>query len=77
MDKEVQTAITEAYRVFQLLDDEAKEKIPQGVKEYLEKNKDLSLGEPLSVAIPLEMQEISKEGWNVIAYLATFLGKKD
>ena len=73
MDEVTQTAITEAYRVYQLLDDESKLKIPDNLKKYLEENKNLNLGEPVTPLIPLEKQTISKEGWNLIAYMTTFL----
>lgn len=72
MDETSILAYTEAYRVYQLLDEDAKSKIPQKVVEFLEKNKNLDYGEALTPAIPLEMQKISKEGWNVITYLTTF-----
>lgn len=73
MDEVTQIAITEAYRVYQLLDDEAKAKIPDNLKKYLEENKNLNLGEKLTPLIPLEKQTISKEGWNLITYMTTFL----
>lgn len=66
-------AITETYRFYQLLDADCKSRIPDSFKDFLEKYKDLSLGEEIHLEIPLTMQNISKEGWNLIAQLETFL----
>ncbi len=65
--------ITETYRVYCFLDEECKSRIPSAFKEFLEKYKDLSVGVELHPEIPLEMQEISEEGWNLIAYMGTYL----
>lgn len=65
--------ITETYRYYNLLNDDCKSRIPEAFKNFLNKYKDLSLGEPFHPEIPLEMQEISEEGWNLIAYMGTFL----
>ena len=66
-------AFTEAYRFYLLLEDDARNKIPQDIVDFLEKHKDLSMGAPISPQIPLDMQDISQEGWHVITYLSTFL----
>ena len=65
--------ITEAYRFYKLLDDDCKSRIPDSFKNFLEKYKDLSMGEPINPEIPLEMQEISQEGWNLIVYMGAYL----
>lgn len=65
--------ITETYRVYMLLDEDAKSRIPQKFKDFLEKYKDLTVGETLHPEIPLELQNISQEGWNLIAQIRTFL----
>lgn len=65
-------AITEAYRVYCFLDEKCKKQIPSAVKVFLEENKDLSVGAELHPEVPLEMQDISQEGWNLIAYLGTY-----
>ena len=65
--------ITETYRYYLLLDDDCKSRIPSNFVEFLEKYKDLSKGEPLHPEIPLEMQEISQEGWNLIYAMGQFL----
>lgn len=64
--------ITETYRYYNLLDDYCKSRIPQKFKDFLEHYKDLSMGEPIRPEIPLEMQNISQEGWNLIAQLEKF-----
>lgn len=66
-------AITEAYRYYQLLDDECHSLIPDSFVEFLNTFKDLSVGEPLHPEIPLEMQNISQEGWVLIAQFGRWL----
>lgn len=66
-------AITETYRVYLFLDEETKSKIPQKFKDFLETYKNLDVGEELHPEVPLEMQNISQEGWNLIAQIGTFL----
>lgn len=65
--------ITETYRYYNLLDDDCKSRIPEVFKNFLNKYKDLNVGKPLQPEIPLEMQEISEEGWNLIAYMGIYL----
>ena len=64
--------ITETYRYYNLLDDDCKSKIPQKFKDFLEYYKDLTIGELIHPEIPLEMQNISQEGWNLIAQISKF-----
>lgn len=66
-------AITEAYRFYQLLDDDCKARIPDSFKNFLEQYKDVNLGEVIHLEIPLTMQNISQEGWNLIAYMGNYL----
>ena len=65
--------ITETYRYYILLDEECKSRIPQKFKDFLEFYKDMSIGEPIHLEVPLEMQNISREGWNLIAQIGEFL----
>lgn len=70
-------AITEAYRYYHLLDDDCQSRIPASFVNFLDTYKDLGVGEPLHPAL-LEMQDISQEGWNLIAQMSIFIaGSED
>ena len=65
--------ITETYMYYRLLDDECKRRIPEKFVRFLEEYSDLTLDVKIHPEIPLELQEISQEGWNLIAQISKFL----
>ena len=65
--------ITETYMYYRMLDDECKRMIPEKFVRFLEEYSDLTLDVTIRPEIPLELQEISREGWNLIAQISSFL----
>ena len=65
--------ITETYLYYRMLDDECRRLIPEKFVHFLEENSDLTLDVTIRPEIPLELQEISREGWNLIAQISSFL----
>ncbi len=66
-------ACTEALKVYNLLDRAEKEKIPQKFISYLKSHYSDDVLVKIQACIPLDMQPISKEGWNLIRKMAQFI----
>ena len=66
-------AITEAYRVYLSLDEECKSRIPADFVKYLVENMNLDYGCEVTNLLPIDMQDISEDGYNLIAYMYTFI----
>jgi len=66
-------ACTEALAVYELLEEDSKNKIPKEMLEYLTENSSNQISINLRADIPLDMQNISKEGWKLIKAMSEFI----
>ena len=71
LKNEDKLALAEAYRVYELLNDEDKEQIPEEFVEMLLYNGDLSLVKPLDPAKSLKDFNLSKKGQYLVMYMCT------
>ena len=65
-------AMAEAYRVYELLNDEDKEKIPEDFVNRLLYYGDFKSVKPFSSMEELEKGNISKEGLYLVMYMCTY-----
>ena len=72
LKEEDKLALAEAYRVYELLEDTEKEKIPEEFVQAMLNYGDLSLVKPLDASKPLEEQNLSKRGLYWVMYMCTF-----
>jgi len=66
-------ACAETFAVYNLLEEDAKKKVPIEFLEYLKKNQSKHIEVRLRADIPLDMQNISKEGWKLIKAMSEFI----
>lgn len=71
LKNEDKLALAEAYRVYELLNDEDKEQIPEEFIEMLLNNGDLSLVKPLDTSKSLKDFNLSKRGQYLVMYMCT------
>lgn len=77
MNHKTRRAITEASRIYELLEDTAKSQVPVWMVEFLMKHRDPRMGRRIKSDLPLQEQRISNEGWNVIARMVAVTTQQD
>ena len=71
LKNEDKLALTEAYRIYEILNDEDKEQIPKDFVEILLNYSDLSLVSPLDPSKSLKEFNLSKRGQYLVMYMCT------
>ena len=72
---ELQLAVAETLGVYQTLDEECRSHIPKEFMDFLEENYDPNIEVQITKLVPLDMQEISKEGFRLIAKMYGYIIK--
>ena len=72
---EVRLACTEAYTIFEYLEEESKAKIPREMVEYLEYNNYNPLKPTLQAGVPINQQHFSKKGWELVKEINKYLNE--
>ena len=70
---EKRIACSEALAVYNLLDNDSKNKVPKKIVRYIEDNASDNIIIKIRPDIPLDMQNISMEGWKLIQIMSQYV----
>ena len=70
---EKRIACAEALAVYNLLEPSVKKKIPKDLVKYFEENTSKNIKVAITDEIPLDMQQISEEGWVLIKHMYKYM----